>query len=174
MDFDLGRSLEILDRTPRVLRVLLSNLSDDWILNNEGGETWSPFDVMGHLVHGEKTDWPARVKKIVVEGEDPHFEKFDRFAQFNESKGKTLNDLLDEFEELRKKNLELLRSFRITDEMLGRTGIHPAFGTVTLRQLLSTWVAHDLGHTGQIVRVMARQYAAEVGPWKEYLSVMTR
>jgi hypothetical protein len=172
MEFNLEHSLQILDRTPTVLRELLSGLDEQWIMNNEGPDTWSPYDVLGHLVHGEQTDWTLRLNIMMSDAEDKRFQPFDRFAQFENSKGKSMEQLLDEFEVARERNMKLLRSFNIQKRDLQRTGIHPKFGTVTLRQLLSTWTAHDLAHILQISRVMANLYKEEVGPWAEYLSVM--
>lgn len=174
MTFNLTKSIEILERTPLVLKTLLTGLSNDWIHNNEGEETWSAFDVMGHLIHGEKTDWLVRTELILSDKPDKTFAPFDRFAQFEESKGKTTSQLLQEFEQLRTKNLELLKSKAIASEDLHKTGIHPAFGAVTLEQLLACWVAHDLGHIAQISRVMAKQYKDEVGPWRNYLPILDK
>lgn len=174
MTFNVRQACEILERTPDVLQSLLSGLSEEWIQGLEGDKTWSAYDIVGHLVHGEKTDWIARMSIILGSQEDRRFQPFDRFAQFQESKGKSLNDLLDEFRRLRRMNLETLNAANIDETKLSRSGIHPAFGPVTLRQLLSTWVVHDLGHLAQISRVMARQYKTEVGPWIEYLPVLTR
>lgn len=173
MPFDLSRSLEILEKTPTVIEKLLDGLSDEWTTTNEGPNTWSPYDVVGHLIHGEKTDWIPRMEIILSAKTDKSFEPFDRFAQFEESKGKTLRQLLDEFNLLRATNVRRLRSMDITGHTLEQTGIHPAFGSVTLQQLLSTWVVHDLNHIAQIVRVMAHQYKAEVGPWREYLRIVS-
>ncbi len=156
MSFSIEKSIEILERTPDVLETMLENVSADWTENNEGGETWSVFDVVGHLIHGEKTDWVARMEIILSDGEDKKFKPFDRFAQFEESKGKTLEQLLDEFKSLRQKNVDILRSKKLTVENLAETGIHPAFGEVTLAQLLATWTVHDLDHISQISRVMAK------------------
>ena len=150
----------------------LKNLSDEWLYSNEGENTWSPFDILGHLIHGEITDWMPRFEIIIDDDPDKRFKPFDRFAQFQDSKGKTVNDLLEDFKDLRKKNLEKLNSYNITSEMLNKEGIHPEFGEVTLLQLLSTWVVHDLEHIAQICRVMAKQYKAEVGPWKDYLPIL--
>lgn len=172
MDFSLHTSLQILERTPRVLRSLLAGLSDEWTHNNEGGESWSPYDVVGHLIHGEKTDWIPRMRCILGKDENKHFIPFNRTAQFEESKGKSLEELLSEFEHLRAANIAEVQNCALSDDDLEQTGIHPHFGTVTLRQLLATWTAHDLGHLVQIARVMARQYSHAVGPWKEYLSVL--
>lgn len=174
IDFSIQKSIAILERTPAVLRSLLQDLPDDWTLQNEGGETWSPYDIVGHYIHGEKTDWIPRIKIILNDGDNKTFEPFDRFAQFKESKGKTLTQLLNEFAALREKNIEILRSAAITEETLKRTGVHPTFGTVTLLQLLATWVAHDLNHIGQIVRVMAVQYKEHTGPWVEFLGILKR
>lgn len=172
MLFDLSKSIEILERTPLVLKTLLSNLSPDWTHSNEGGETWSPYEVIGHLIHCEKTDWIVRAQVILSEKEDKTFEPFDRFAHLNTGPEKSLEELLDEFQLLREKSLEKLKSMQINEEKLEKTGIHPAFGEVKLAQLLSCWTAHDLGHIVQITRVMAKQYKDEVGPWIEYLSVL--
>lgn len=174
MNFSIEKSIEILERTPVVLETMLQNVSADWTTNNEGGETWSVFDVLGHLVHGEKTDWMARMEIILSDAPDKTFKSFDRFAQFEESKGKTLGQLLDEFRELRKKNTSLLRSKKLTRENLQETGVHPVFGKVTLAQLLSTWTVHDLDHISQISRVMAKQYKEDVGPWVEYLRILNQ
>jgi hypothetical protein len=174
MDFDIENGIAILERTPRVLRALLSGLSPAWIDGNEGAETWSPYVNVGHLVHGEKTDWIQRAEIILAQGENRRFTPFDRFAQFRDSAGKSLDTLLDEFEEIRKRNVATLKGWHLTDAQLELQGEHPAFGPVTLRQLLSTWVAHDLGHVQQISRVMAKQYRDAVGPWRAYLPVMDR
>jgi len=141
-------------------------------MQNEGGESWSPFDIVGHLVHGEKTDWITRTETILKYGKEKTFEPFDRFAQFENSKGKNINELLSEFSALRLKNLHRLNEMNIREDDLIKKGIHPHFGKVTLRELLATWVVHDLGHISQIARVMAKQYKDEVGPWKEYLPVV--
>jgi hypothetical protein len=172
MQFSLNKSLEILRNTPIVLEAMLAGLSDEWINNNEGPDTWSPYDILGHLIHGEKTDWIPRVEIILSDSSEKTFEPFDRFAQFKTSNGKTIKQLLDEFKELRKQNVQKLLSKEITEDNLDQQGIHPAFKLVTLRQLLSTWVVHDLNHIAQIARVMAKQYKIEVGPWKEYLKIV--
>jgi beta-phosphoglucomutase-like phosphatase (HAD superfamily) len=171
MRFDLEKSIEVLESTPEMLRAFLQNLSDDWIFSNEGEESWSPYEVVGHLIHGEKTDWIPRMEIILSDRADKTFEPFDRFAQL-ESENQPFPALLDEFESLRSENIRILRSKNITEEHLKATGIHPAFGEVTLSQLLSTWVAHDLGHIAQISRVLAKQYKEEVGPWIAYLRVL--
>ena len=171
--FDLVEATAILQRTPAVLDTLLRGLPEGWIAAHEGPGTWTPFDVVGHLVHGERTDWMARVRMLLEHGETRAFERFDRFAQFEESKGRTLGSLLDEFAALRRASLEQLAALRLQDTDLDRRGRHPAFGAVTLRQLLSTWVAHDLDHVVQISRVMARQYTDDVGPWRVYLRIIS-
>jgi DinB superfamily len=172
MKFSLEKSLEILERTPKVLSHLLSGLSDEWAMKNEGGETWSPFDVVGHLIHGEKTDWIPRMNHILELGTSKPFVPFDRFAQFQESNGKTLSQLLEEFTQLRQDNLRTLINAKLDEAALNKQGIHPALGVVTLRQLLSCWTVHDLSHIAQVSRVMAKQYSLEVGPWIAYLGVL--
>lgn len=172
MQFDLNKSITILQRTPAVLKQLLEGLDEDWIMSNEGPETWSPFDVVGHLLHGDVSEWIPRISKAHAKEGDKQFKPFDRTAMFEQSKGKSMTKLLNEFAAARERNMQQLAAFNITDADLDNTAIHPSFGTVTLRQLLSTWVAHDLSHIVQISRTMAKQYRDEVGPWKEYLSVM--
>ncbi|UCC74706.1 MAG: DinB family protein [Gemmatimonadota bacterium] len=172
MEFQLDRTLEILRSTSGTLRALLAGLSDEWIRCNEGPDTWSPFDIVGHLIHGEQTDWIARIRIILEAGELRTFTPFDRSAQFEESRGKTLGELLDTFETLRESNLRTLDELNIQPTQLELTGAHPALGRVTLRQLLATWVVHDLGHIAQMARVMAKGYADDVGPWGAYLSVL--
>ncbi len=172
MDIDLDQARAILARTPAALATLLTGLDEDWTHSNEGGESWSPFDVVGHLVHGEKTDWMGRMRIILDHGEERPFDPFDRFAQFEDSKGKSLEDLLEEFAQLRRLNLQKLDDWGLTSEDFDRRGRHPALGQVTLGELLATWVAHDLGHIAQIARVMAKQYGDQVGPWEEYLGVL--
>ena len=174
MDFDLTTAVPVLARTPHALRALLAGLPDAWIDATEGPETWSPYVVMGHLIHGERTDWIARARIILAQGADRRFTPFDRFAQFHESEGKSLGDLLDELARLRAANLATLAGWRLTGAQLALEGEHPEFGAVTLRQLLATWVTHDLGHVAQVARVMAKQYREAVGPWRAYLPVMDR
>ena len=171
MNFNLEKSILILERTPAVLEQLLSGLPDEWVMNNEGSDTWSPYDIVGHLIHGERTDWIARTKIILNENHKT-FPVFKRTAMFEESKGKTLGDLLAEFKAVRAENLKTLRSLNLTDKELDKTGIHPKFGEVTLRQLLATWTIHDLSHLAQIARVMAKQYKQEIGPWIEYMRLV--
>lgn len=172
MKFDLEEAVAVLQRTPLVLRALLNDLPESWTHTNEGGDTWSPFDVVGHLAHGEKTDWIPRAQRLLEHGESQPFEPFDRFAQFEESEGKSMTTLLEDFAALRKRNLATLAVWDLKAEQLALTGTHPDLGKVTLAQLLATWTAHDLAHIRQIARVMARQYAVAVGPWREFMPVM--
>lgn len=174
MEFDLATGIAVLERTPASLRSLLEGLSPDWTDATEGPETWSPYVVVGHLIHGERTDWIPRARIILEQGPDRRFAPFDRFAQLRESQGRSLAALLEEFARLRAESLATLASWRLTDAQLALQGEHPALGTVTLRQLLATWVVHDLGHLGQTARVMAKQYRDEVGPWREYLPILNR
>lgn len=172
MDFSFTMALPVLRRTPSVVRDLLAELPASWTDAVEGPNTWSPFDVVGHLIHGERTDWMPRVEHVLQHGDAVPFPPFDREGMFEESRGKALGELLDTFAQLRNESLERLATLNLTDADLSRRGRHPEFGVVTLGQHLSTWVAHDLGHVGQIVRVMARQYTDAVGPWKVYLSIL--
>ena len=174
MKYSVDKALEILERTPKILKVCLEHLSDDWIYCNEGSETWSAFDVVGHLIHGEKTDWISRLKTVLSESENKTFKPYDRFAQFEESKGKTMHQLLEEFSVLRDQNLLFFKSLNISENDFNKKAIHPSLGEVNLKNLLSTWVTHDLGHIAQISRVMAKQYKNEVGPWIEYISILNK
>ena len=174
MNFEIRQALEILERTPFSLEALLNGISAEWSHSNEGPETWSPYDVLGHLIYGEKTDWIPRTKIILSESSDKRFIPFDRFAHFEESKDKTLRQLLDEFKWRRSENTSFLRRINPDENDLMKTGIHPEFGVVTLKQLLSAWVVHDLGHLAQIARVMAGQYKDEAGPWIQYLSILKK
>jgi hypothetical protein len=171
--FALDEATAVLARTPATLDAMLRGLPDGWIQAHEGGETWSPFDVVGHLIHGEQTDWVPRARIILEHGEARAFDKFDRFAQFELSRGRTLDSLLDEFAVLRRANLRDLAALEITEADLDRRGAHPGLGVVTLGQLLATWVAHDLDHVVQVARVIARQYSDAVGPWRAYLRVIS-
>jgi DinB superfamily len=171
--FVLGEAIEILSRTPATLDALLRGLPEAWIGANEGGETWSAFDVVGHLIHGEQTDWMPRAKIILEHGDARPFEKFDRLAQFKAPAPRTLGSLLDEFAALRRRNLDDLRALALTPADLDRPGRHPELGPVTLGQLLATWTAHDLDHVMQISRVLARQYSDAVGPWRAYLRIIS-
>jgi hypothetical protein len=172
MEFDLKSGTAVLERTPATLRAMLSGLPPEWTDATDGPDTWSPYDVLGHLIHGERTDWIPRARIILAQGPERRFEPYDRFAQFRESQGKSLAQLLDDLASLRAENLATLAGWRLGDAELALEGEHPAFGRVTLRQLLATWVAHDLGHLVQISRTMARQYRDAVGPWRAYLTVM--
>ena len=174
MDFDLTAGVAVLERTPRTLRAMLAGLPAAWTDATEGPDTWSPYIIVGHLIHGERTDWIPRARIILAQGPERRFTPYDRFAQFRESQGRTLAELLDEFARLRAENVATLVGWRLTEPQLALEGEHPDFGPVTLRQLLSTWVAHDLGHVAQVARVMAKQYRDAVGPWREYLPVLDR
>jgi hypothetical protein len=172
--FDLANAIAVLERTPATFRALLAGLPEAWTSANEGPDTFSAFDNLGHLVHGERTDWIPRARIILEHGRARPFEPFDRFAQAHESRGKSVRDLLDELEALRAQNLETLRGWRLTARELALEGEHPALGRVTLAQLLATWAVHDLGHLAQTSRVMAKQYRDEVGPWRAYLPILDR
>jgi len=172
MEFSIDKSVEILERTPATLIEMTRSLSSEWISNNEGGETWSVFDVVGHLIHGERTDWMTRLEIILAESGNKEFKTFDRFAQFEESRGKTFEQLLEEFKSARELNIRKLKALKLTGRDYGKTGIHPRFGPVTLSQLISTWAVHDLDHISQISRVMAKQFKEETGPWVEYLKIL--
>ncbi len=172
MQYDFNRSLEILERTPVVLTHLLQGISEAWVRSNEGPDTFSPFDVVGHLIHGERTDWMERTNRILQHGTTMPFDKYDRFAQYEESKGKSINELLDTFASLRKQNLQVLAELKLNESDLDKKGMHPALGQVTLKNLLATWVVHDLTHIAQITRVMAKQYKEETGPWQEFFRLL--
>lgn len=174
MNFDLQESQDLLSRTPSVLDGMLRQSGTLWHSTNEGPNTWSAFDVLGHLVHGEETDWIPRAEIILTQGTDQPFTPYDRFAQFERFNDWTLEALLDRFAELRASNLKTLQSWNLDAADFKKEGIHPEFGRVTLGHLLATWVVHDLGHISQIVRVMAKQYSDDVGPWKAYLSILNR
>jgi DinB superfamily len=170
--FSLPDTIALLSRTPATLDALLRGLSKAWAHSNEGKDTWTAFDIVGHLVVGERTDWMPRARIILENGEARAFDPFDRFAQSKESKDKSLEQLLDEFACLRKENLTALQALNLQPENLTRRGTHPALGTVTLSQLLATWAIHDLTHLHQLSRVMAHQYRDAVGPWSAYLGVL--
>jgi hypothetical protein len=174
MTFDLNAGIAVLERTPATLMAMLNGLPPAWTDADEGPDTWSPYVIVGHLIHGERTDWIPRARVILEQGPTVRFTPYDRFAQFRESQGKSVAVLLDEFGSLRAANVATLREWRLTDAHLALEGEHPEFGAVTLRQLLATWVAHDLGHVAQAARVMAKQYRDAVGPWRAYLSIMER
>jgi hypothetical protein len=168
---NLDDVVALLSRTPASLTALLEGLPDTLVHATEGDNTWSPYDVIGHLIHGERTDWIPRARHILA-GETRPFDTFDRTAQFTESQGKSLADLLQTFGVLRRDNVDALDAMKLTREDLRRTGLHPELGEVTLEQLFATWVAHDLDHVGQIARTMAKVYADAVGPWSAYLSIL--
>ena len=172
MEQNLSHTISLLARTPAALNALLRDLPDTWTLCNEGENTWSAFDIVGHLIHGERTDWIPRARIILQFGETKTFVPFDRWAQERESRGKSLVQLLDEFAPLRAENLDELRALNLQPQDFGRSGRHPALGTVTLSQLLAAWVGHDLTHLHQISRLMAHQYREAVGPWSAYLGVL--
>ncbi|MDD5542006.1 MAG: DinB family protein [Acidobacteriia bacterium] len=172
MDFRFEDAIPVLRRTPEVVRSLLLDLPGPWIEGTEGPATWSPFAVVGHLIHGERTDWIPRIEHMLEHGDAVPFAPFDREAMFAASKGMSLPELLDTFSFLRSDNLNQLQALRLTDADLARRGRHPDFGVVTMGQHLATWVTHDLDHVGQIVRVMARQYTEAVGPWRAFLSIL--
>ena len=172
MTFDLELTQAILAQTPDILEVWLKDLPEAWSHCNEGEDTWSAYDVVGHFIHGERTDWIPRARLILTREDTPEFEPFDRFAQFEESEPKSLAELLATFRELRQQNLVALREFAVQEADWERQGRHPELGVVNLRQLLATWVVHDLNHLGQIAQVMARQYGEEVGPWRAYLPIL--
>jgi hypothetical protein len=172
MENNLQETISLLARTPGALNALLRDLPEAWTMRNEGEKTWSAFDILGHLIVGERTDWMVRAKLILQFGESRPFEKFDRWAQERESQGKSLPQLLDEFDRVRAENLTELRALNLHPRDLEKRGLHPALGVVTLSQLLATWAAHDLTHLHQLSRVMAYQYREAVGPWKQYLGVL--
>ena len=172
MDHNLPQTISLLTRTPAALDALLRDLPESWTLRNEGENTWSAFDVLGHLIHGDRTDWMPRARMILQFGEGKAFEPFDRWGQIRESQSKSLAELLDEFVRLRSENLRELRALNLRHEDLDRRGRHPALGVVTLSQLLATWAVHDLTHLHQISRVLAHQYRDAVGPWSAYLGVL--
>jgi hypothetical protein len=174
MAFDLAETLDLLSRTPGVLDRLLRGTSASWNSIDEGEGTWSAVAVVGHLVHGEETDWVPRARIVLEHGDTRPFEPFDREAQFRRFGNWPLDRLLDRFAELRRTNLETVRSWELTGDRLDLPGLHPALGRVDLRQLLAAWVVHDLDHVVQISRVLAKRYTVEVGPWREYLSVLNR
>ncbi|MFC2150806.1 DinB family protein [Calditrichota bacterium] len=174
MDYDLNKSREILSNTPFVLRTMLGGLSNEWLYNNEGDMTFSPFDVVGHLILGERNDWIRRIRTIVEHGESQLFDPFDRFSMWDSNKDKEIGELLDEFETLRELNLRALDNMNLTSEDLKRTGMHPSLGVVTLGNLLATWTTHDLAHISQIARVMAKNYKDAIGPWSEFMGLVSR
>jgi hypothetical protein len=173
ISFALDRATQVLERTPATLFELLDGLPDTLSRGTEGPDTFSPFDVVGHLIDGEETDWIPRARLILAQGQSPRFEPYDRFRHRQRNADRSLASLLKEFAELRKQNLKLLRSWQLTSKQLALPGEHPSLGPVTLAQLLAAWVVHDLGHIAQVARVLAKQYADQVGPWTPYLPVLT-
>lgn len=171
--FDVAKSIEILKQTPYTLSRLLEGLSPEWTESSGDKENWSPFDVIGHLIHGEETDWIPRAQIILAQGENRIFTPYDRLAQFENSLGKTLEDLLTEFAHIRNVNIETLVRWQLTPGQLALKGMHPELGEVTLEQLISTWVVHDLNHIQQLVKYLATKYSENVGPWKAYLSILS-
>ena len=174
MQFLLDDALSILSRTPAALEAMLRGLPEPWLHANEGPETWSPFDVVGHLVAGERTDWVPRLRLILERGDAQAFEPFNRVAMFEESKGKSIGELLETFATLLAQNLETVRALQLEPAYMLRRGMHPSLGAVTLEQLLATWVTHDMTHMAQISRVIAKQFTDEVGPWRQYIGVLNR
>ena len=174
MEFRLDDALRVLEGTPGAFRALLDGLPDAWITADEGPDTFSAFENVGHLIHGERTDWIPRARIILAQGAERRFHPYDRFAQQRESRGKPMAELLDEFAGLRAGNLATVRAWRLSPDQLALTGDHPALGIVTLQQLLATWAAHDLGHLAQTSRVLAKQYREHVGPWRAYLPILDR
>jgi DinB family protein len=174
MDFSIARGITVLERTPGTLHAMLHDLDTAWLDATEGPDTWSPYVIVGHLVHGERADWMPRARFILSQNARGRLPPYDRFAHLHESQGKSLSVLLDEFGLLRAENLATLAAWRLTDAELALDGEHPEFGTVTLRQLLATWVVHDLGHIAQTARVMAKQYRDAIGPWRAYLPIVDR
>jgi hypothetical protein len=174
VEFRFDDALPVLRRTPAVLRTLLADLPAGWTSATEGPGTWTPFDVVGHLIHGDRTDWVPRIEHILRHGDAEPFPPFDREAMFTASRGRSLGELLDTFERARADSLDRLRTLGLSDADLARRGRHPEFGVVTMGQHLATWVAHDFSHVNQVVRTMARQYSDAVGPWRAYLSILRR
>jgi uncharacterized damage-inducible protein DinB len=174
MDFQIDQAVNILSTTPAALNTLLRDAPEEWTMYNNGGESWSPWAVVGHMLHGEENDWIPRARIILDYGESRAFDPFDREAMFNKFEGIPLSDLLDRFAAARAKSMDELKALALTPERLQSPGLHPSLGKVSLSQLLSTWVVHDMNHLGQIVEVMARHYKQAVGPWIDYLPILTR
>ena len=171
---ELDQTLEILERTPATLRAILAGLSADWTHAHSDPDSWSPSAVVGHLINGEETNWLPRAEMILQYGESRPFETFDRTAQFDQLKDQSLDQLLNTFEQLRRQNIARLKAMQITSAQLSLRGTHPELGAVTLRQLLATWVVHDLNHIGQVVEAMSKRYVEAVGPWKAFLPILSR
>ena len=173
MNFKVSQAIEVLSRTPPVLTGMLGGLSDEWVHNNYGPKTFSPYDVVGHLIHGERTDWIPRLRIILEHGERRPFDPFDRYAMYRDSQGKSMGELLTEFATLRESNIRILKGLELSADQLELRGLHPELGSVVVRQLLATWVVHDLNHTHQIAKSMAYQYREEVGPWRAYVPFLS-
>ncbi|HEV3202650.1 MAG TPA: DinB family protein [Bryobacteraceae bacterium] len=171
-EFNLAEAIALLARTPATLSTLLRGLPDIWVRCTEGNDTWCAFDIVGHLIYAERTDFIPRLRIILENGEARPFDPFDRFAQVKESQGKSLEQLLDDFARLRGENLAVLQALNLQPEDLNRRGTHPALGVVTLSQHLASWAVHDLNHMHQLSRVMAHQYRDAVGPWSAYQGVL--
>lgn len=174
MDFQINHAIELLLRTPAAIRALLTGISDPWARSNYGKDTFSPFDVVGHLIHAERTNWMTRLRIILAHGQRMPLPPFDRYAMYETSKGRTIDELLEEFVSLRAASIEELRSSNLTPERLALRGVHPDLGIVTAAQLIAAWTVHDLGHTHQIAKAMAHQYRDLVGPWRKYLTILPR
>ena len=174
MQFKLAEATQLLGRTPATLTALVGGMPESWLKCTEGAGTWSAYDIVGHLIHGEMTDWIPRARMILEHGESKAFEPFDRVAMFRDDQTRPLSALLDQFAFLRAENIAILNNLDLSSELLAKRGTHPELGSVTLGQLLSTWVVHDMTHVAQIARVTAKQYCLEVGPWKQYLSVLQK
>ncbi|MBX3294631.1 MAG: DinB family protein [Acidobacteria bacterium] len=172
MEFAVERSIELLSSTPGTLRAWLVGLSDEWTVSAGDRDEWQPYDIVGHLIHADETDWIPRARVILAQGKDRRFPPFDRFGQFERQQGRPLSVLLDEFAAVRKRCIDELTGWNLTPEQFDLSGVHPEFGEVSLKQLLSTWVVHDLTHIRQIATAMARRYETAVGPWKAYLSIL--
>ena len=172
MTFDLERSIEVLAATPSAVRALLGNLSDDWTASSGDRDNWQPYDIIGHYIYAEEADWIPRARVILAQADDRTFPPFDRYGQFNRSDQESLGERIEEFARIRTENIETLRSWELVDAELDLKGVHPEFGEVTLRELIATWVVHDLTHLRQIATVMAKRYDEAVGPWKAYLSIL--
>ncbi len=172
MEFKLPEATQILQRTPVVLTEMIGGIPDRWIKATEGVGTWSCYDIVGHLIYGELTDWIPRARIILEHGEARPFEPFDRFAQFREDQTRPISALLDQFAFLRAENVRVLQDLRLSGEDLARRGTHPEFGAITLGHLIASWAVHDLSHISQVARVTAKQYSQEVGPWRAYVSIL--
>ncbi len=173
MKFDLERSIEVLTATPAAVRALLSDLSDEWTASTGDRDNWEPYDIIGHYIYAEEADWIPRAKVILAQADDRTFPPFDRYGQFEKSEEESLSDRLDEFARIRAENIEILRSWELVDAELELKGVHPEFGEVSLRELIATWVVHDLTHIRQLATVIAKRYDEAVGPWKAYLSILS-